>query len=214
MITLRHKTELETITFVAVAALIGSFFVFRNNQNFFKKYAITPFLDNSIPKIISPIINPITKMESSSQLSPDGKKTIVMEKKHDPDGKFNYTFYVKEANAGFETKLYSTDVDTTVKFALPFNTWSPDNKYLFILKNQTDALVFKASGEPIAPNQLFLEVDKSFKEKGHTDKIMAITGWASETLIIVNTAKDDGTFKSSWWFEVPSKTILQLYGQF
>ncbi len=113
-----------------------------------------------------------------------------------------------------EYALYTAKVQNPDNLSIPFNTWSPDNKYLFIQKNENGALVFKASGESITSDQTFFDVGDIFKDKVKNVVPKVVTGWASLTLLIVNTVKEDHTKGPSYWFEVPSQAIIQLSSQF
>ena len=171
-------------------------------------------MTHGIAKIIVPSLNPVLQIETASQISPDGTKNLKMKKIPDSDGSFAFVFTVMDGSGANEYALYTAKVQNPDNLSIPFNTWSPDNKYLYIQKNDNGALVFKATGEPITDGQTYFDVEEIFtgKVKNVTPKI--VTGWASLTLLIVNTVKEDKSKGPSYWFEVPSKAIFQLSSQF
>ncbi len=214
--TFRQQIKLVTVSFIIIAIFLSSYFVWRSNQNFQNESrAFTPIVSKgNIQKIIVPTVNPILKIETVSQISPDGTKKLKMKKIHDSDGTLNYVFTVMDGSGANEYALYTTKGQNPENLSIPFNTWSPDNKYLFIQKNDNGALVFKATGEPITSDQAYFDVGDLFTEKVKKVFPELVTGWASPTLLIVNTVKEDKTKGPSFWFEVPSKAIIQLSSQF
>ncbi|OGG12685.1 hypothetical protein A3D77_04175 [Candidatus Gottesmanbacteria bacterium RIFCSPHIGHO2_02_FULL_39_11] len=214
--TIRHQIEFETVFFLLVAIFLAGFFVWRSNQNLQNNlYAATPIIsEGNTPKIIVPTLNPILKIETASQISPDGTKKLTMEKTHNRDKTVSYVFTTSDGDGNNPHEVYTTQLSGSEDLSLPFNTWSPDNKYVFIQKNEDNALVFKATGEPITNTATFFDIQDSFKEKDKKNVPSVTTGWASETLLIVNTIKEDGTKGPSYWFEVPGKAIMQLSSNF
>jgi len=110
--------------------------------------------------------------------------------------------------------LYTVTVPASEGMSIPFNTWSPDDKYVFIQKNNGDALVFSATGEDISEGQKYIGIKDIFNGTERADYYHETTGWASPTLLIVNTVRADNKKGSSYWFEIPSKAIIQLSSQF
>ncbi len=106
------------------------------------------------------------------------------------------------------------NADTTYhNLSIPFNTWSPDTTYFFLKEKVTDDedyLVFQSSGDLFANNIHALSVQQLFKEKVQGFVIGDVTGWADQTLLVVNTEAIDGGDKVSFWFDVPSQTFMQL----
>lgn len=214
--TRRHQIELESVSFILIAIFSASFFVWKSNHNFQQQfYSDTPVIaENTFPKIVAPTLNPVLKIETSSQISPDGTRKLAMKKTHNTDGTLTYLFTVTDGTGSNEHEIYTTKSEGSENLNIPFNAWSPDDKYVFIQKNESDALVFKATGEPIIKDQEYFDVGDLFKEKIKNVTPTLVTGWASETLLIVNTQKEDATKGPSYWFEVPSKAIIQLSSAF
>lgn len=207
--TRRQQIKLGAVSFIIIAIFLSSYFVWRSNQNFQNEsLASTP------QKIIAPVVNPILKIETASQTSPDGTKNLKMKKIPDSDGSYAFIFTIMDGSSANEHALYTAKVQNPDNLSIPFNTWSPDNKYLFIQKKENGALVFKATGEPITSGQTFFDVGDLFTDKVKKVIPKVVTGWASPTLLIVNTVKEDNTKGPSYWFEVPSQAIIQLSSQF
>lgn len=208
------KAEFETVSIALIAAFVGTFFLWRNNQNFWQNFR-GPVTDLPLSNnLVVPTINPFLKTETSSQISPEGSKKLTEKKKGNPDGTVSYTFTVSDGNGTNPHTLYSIIVPKSVEISIPFNTWSSDNSYLFLQKNGNDALVFKASGAPMPDGQAYYDVLDSFSKKGIRATVKEATGWASPTLLIVNTLNADGSRGLSYWFEVPSKAVIPLSSQF
>lgn len=215
MVTIRHKIELEAFFLIAVVGAVSLFYVIRANKplrvNINMPAAASP-ISSVIPTII-----PEEKTEISSQVSPDGAKKLIMKKTVNKDIAQIYTFSVTDGNGLNEQVIFSKTLDAAKSMTIPFNTWSPDNKYFFIQENAKDdqnIMVFKVSGEPFGNEEAYLDATDLFEKKNTGNNFKEATGWASETLIIINTTKEDKTKGPSYWFEVPSKAIIQLSSEF
>ena len=116
-----------------------------------------------------------------------------------------------------ENYIFSKTLDTEKYMTIPYNTWSPDNRYFFIQENAKEGesiFAFKATGEAFSDTEQHFDVTDLFKKRNTGNNFSEATGWGSESLIIINTTKEDGTKGPSYWFEVPSKAILILATEF
>ena len=199
-----------------IAAIIGSFLVWRGNRDFQQKFLATDSLvsANDLSQKIIPTVTSIPKVDFASQTTPDGTKILSMTRTQNSDKTYTYIFSVEDESGDNKKQIYTVTIPVSENMSVPFNAWSPDNQYLFIQKNTDNALVFKASGESITDGQLFFDIKDSFEEKVTTVLPRAITGWAADRLIIVNTFKTDSSIGQSYWFEVPSKAVVKLSSLF
>lgn len=160
----------------------------------------------------TPQPNDIQKAEVNS---PDGTfKAILTSQKQENDA-ISYTVMAEKITDGDQKYIFSKTDNAQIALVLPQNAWSPDNKYLFILKKQQDvitALVFKASGETFANGAQYLDITPIFLEKNKTLEITNITGWASPSLLYVQTKTESLTKGPIFWFDIDSKNFLQLAG--
>lgn len=152
--------------------------------------------------------------------SMDGKATVVLQRTADREsGMQTYAFIANNSSS----PLFTKTLPPRTSMSLPANSWSPDNKYLFIgeenEQGEKNYFVLKASGEPFTNDQQYLDVGTLFAAKKLKYTLDEATGWASPTLLILTTKKaegpesdrgNDGTPGPSFWFEVPSKAIMQL----
>lgn len=210
MTTLRRHLELETIVLLMIAAAIG-LLVTRFN---ILQPTITTVL--AMPDtVINPktVEIPATKVIFTSQISSDGAKKIAMKTTQNTDNTKTHELSTLDDSGKNQQPFLSKTLDNTKNIVVPFNAWSPDNKYFFINVGN-DVMVFKASHAPFADGQTYLDVTNQFRLKNTGNVFNEATGWASETLIIINTTKQNGTKGSSYWFEVPSKAVIQLATEF
>ena len=146
-------------------------------------------------------------------LSPDGSKKIQMKVESKPDNEKFYSFAIFDKEGNNEQQIFTRIVSETSELFLPENSWSPDNKYVFIqekTKGAITTLVFKASGESFANDQQYLDATTLFTQRQTGYTFDTATGWADPTLLIIRTKKDDGTKGPSYWFVIPTKAFLQL----
>jgi hypothetical protein len=121
-----------------------------------------------------------------------------------------YTLFTSKS----DTPIFTKTVGLSGAITVPGNSWSPDNKYVYIEETDGEGiknyLVLKASGEPVAKDQPYYDVRTLFTAKKIKYTFNKVTGWASPTLLIIYTINDQSTKGPSFWFEIPSKAFLQL----
>lgn len=206
--------------FICMSAIIAvsGFSVWRVNRANSGQLSNVIVAGYTTPAATVPVVsNPVIKTDTTSQPTPDGTKKVVMNTTHTTNT-LHYVFTTTNGSGGNIQPLFEETVQTSMSategMSIPFNAWSPDDKYVFIQKNDGDALVFNGAREEIVPGQRYLDVKNLFNAAGKKDTYQETTGWASPTLLIVNTTSPDGTKGSSYWFEVPSKAIIQLSSSF
>ena len=212
MTTLR-QVELESIFLISIVAAVSLFFVVQKNSNSQPQLSVA----SAIPAISVPTEAITSKVSISSQISPDGTKKVVMKVTQNTDNTSTYEFATLDGNGTNEKSIFTKTLDSSSNMTVPFNTWSPDNKYFFIQQNTGDSksiFAFKENGEAFSDTEQYFDVTDLFKMKETGNNFSEATGWASESLIIINTTKEDKTKGPSYWFEVPSKAILILATEF
>jgi hypothetical protein len=171
-------------------------------------------LPTSIPLPTStPLPTPIPREETFKHPSPDGKVQVELKAKYTSPQSTEYTVSTMDSDGSNSKVVYQT-ILSGVKFQIPFNSWSPDNRYFFIEKNTGEAYVFTRTGENITSSEQFFSVKDIFSTPDRVDRYDMTTGWASPTLLIIHTKNLDNSKGSSYWFEVPSQAIIQLSGDF
>ncbi len=135
----------------------------------------------------------------------DGSMTLIRKIEFQSGQPQTYSFRVASLTGQDrnERQIFSMTAEAGKELSIHLNSWSPDNKYVFLQeKDQAgnlNYLVFKASGEPFANNELFLDVGAFFKQKLPKYSLREATGWASP--IFVNIATNEGP---AYWFDVQS----------
>lgn len=221
--TIRHQLELETISAITLAAFVGIFLAMYNtNQRpkFTTSYSI-PVIQEKQTSAISPLPTApvLPKPQISSQISSDGTKQVIMKTTYNKDNTQTYAFSTADDTGINEQIIFSKTLDSTKTMNIPFNTWSPDNKYFFVQEqikegSTSGIMTFKALGEPFSSEEKYFDVTDLFNKRNTGNNFSEVTGWASETLIIINTTAPNNTKGPSYWFEVPSKAIIQLSTEF
>lgn len=141
-----------------------------------------------------------TTTQPVTQNSPDGKKILTM-KKASSGNEITYTF------SDADTVVFTRIVNQATTLSIPFNSWSPDDKYFFVKEttpNTTNYYVYPSE----------TNITDFFTQKLPNSKLVDVTGWASPTLLIVNTNKMDGGVSYSYWFDITSKSFIQLATRF
>jgi hypothetical protein len=149
-------------------------------------------------------VSPVVKAEEPKQtvvISPDGKVSLKM-REEKGENEIIYTFSSANINFTKNVPLGST-------MSIPLNTFSPDNKYVFVKETGP----FGDKYYVFLDNQL-VEISSLFYAKHPEYKITDMTGWGGVNLIVFNTDKIEGGTGPSFWFEIPSKSFIQLSNRF
>lgn len=213
--TIQHKIEIDSIVFLGLAAAVGVLLALYANHPSPKvqKSSFTlPVIENFQISPTPVVANPTTV----SQPSPDGRSLLSMTITPHTSNT-SYKLSVADQTGTTQQTIYTTTLPDSENLSIPFNTFSPDNKYFFVQKNSSShsaALVFRADGSPIAENTQFYNAYDIFTNRGTGNTYDITTGWASETLLIINTKIQSGDKGPSYWLEVPSKAVIQLSTEF
>lgn len=184
-------TRFKQLAFLGLVFIISlGFLVFFLQRQQSSKYANNSVQLPTKVEAVSPEIS------SSSLISPDGQKTLVM-KWEKQGGETTYSFY-----SG--SQLLLTKI-TSGQMLIPYNAWSVDNKHIFLKEEVNGQINFY-----VAPGNI--NVSDKFKEKFPDYTLQDMTGWAAENLLIVNA--NDGKNDVSFWFDLTSQTFITLSNRF
>lgn len=203
--------DLKTIFVSILAAAFGFFLVILLQYYQPKNRAVsaTPVtVENSLS---------MEQLTPISQISSDGTKMLSRKITGDENGTKILTLSTNDSAGTNKLTVFTKILDSNQSVIIPFNTWSPDNKYFFVLERGTGedrVMVFKGSGDIFDNGGKYLDLTAAFKNYNSPNNFSEATGWASETLIIFNTTTPDNTKGPSFWFEVPTKAIYSLGTQF
>lgn len=217
--TTARKIEIDFVVCLLVGVALSGWFVWRNSnpqpmQLTAPILADTSASDSGTEKVVitpPPVTKPfVPKVDTVFQPSPDGTRKLKMTVTHNKNGTLDYQFTASDFLGENAQMIYAVSLPGTEKMSIPFNTWSPDDKYFFIVNGQGNAMVFTAAGEDIREGEQFIDVGQVFNGAGRKDTYGKTLGWASNTLLIANGIASDGSKGSSYWVEIPSKAVLQL----
>ncbi len=193
---LSMKTKI-IISIIAITVILLAVFQFNNKKS-----------QTVITSAAPPIVTPIQVETSDAMDSPDGSKTLMLEKK----GQFQ-TVATSSKTDGKKIQVYKEETLGSNRFKIPYNSWSPDNVYFFLVeKNPTynNYFVFQSEGGLFPSNLPYTSIRELFNSKLPDYTIEDVTGWGGINLIIVNAKKISDDQKVSFWFDVPSQTFIQL----
>ena len=168
----------------------------------------------------SPVPSPSPSPQIQSHLSADGKMELIIQSKTKSALQNDYDFYVKNQtdpkNEIGNKLVFNQTLDKQAKISIPFNTWSPDNKYFFVKQSENKIdhfLLFKASGEKFE-DQAFLDITNYYLEEEIAHTLVDVTGWAAAGLLIVTTKQADQTQGPSYWFDLSNQSFIPLFTRF
>lgn len=205
----KRQSKLLILICLVILA-IGVLFVLRSRG----KGPESPFFGSG-ERSYSP---PVAKADPSHETaldSPDGKWTLTMKEEKSKDGAV-YTFWISGSD-GSKKEILRKTVPSGTSMTIPYNTFSPDDKYIFLKEDSSGEalyLVLSVSGASLAKDTQALEISGLFADKYPDYKITNVTGWGGLTLIVVNTDKASGGQGPSFWFDVGSRSFIQLSNRF
>lgn len=196
---LRRVKKSVGIVVILGVSLLGGLFVFNRQQGIFLGETL------EVPSI-TPIPKPTISGEATSI---DGTKKLTMRTLKKEEDMVSYTFLITDEK---EYSIFSTDAKENA-FVVPSNSWSPDTRHVFLIDTTSlpeQILVFNASGEPFADGKHFLNVTELFVAKGFVYIVDTATGWDSRGLLHIRTKNQDDSKGPSFWFDVDSRSFIQL----
>lgn len=190
----------KIIVVCLVLGLLAGIIIFNKPKGVFKGESIT------LPSV-TPVPQQVTSGEAKSI---DGAKSFLMRTIAQGEGIVSYTFLIVDEEQ--EYRLFSTD-DKEDTYMIPANSWSPDGMYVFLIDVSSlpqSILVFKSSGEAFSDGKQYLDVTDLFAARGIQYVLDTATGWDSRGLLHIRTKNQDDTKGPSYWFDVDSRSFIQL----
>ncbi len=229
------KSTFAIIFFMLFAGITTSYFMYQKNEQP-QAEATSPVIVQSLlpltqapaqistpsftetPSITTIPVRSGQTTATASQPSPDGAYEIISQTQTNPDTTKMYSFSVSHIpNPNQQSQhIFSKTVDSNSSISIPFNTFSPDDKYIFLqdMENSTtNFLVFNVSGQPFANGQQYIDVSHLFKQYTSSYALYAVTGWASNTLLIIETTGNNAP-STSFWFDVTNQSFTPLATRF
>lgn len=153
------------------------------------------------------VIKKQNNIQETSVHSSNADKKLILRTTRKSDGMTQYSYIVADISGANERVLFDKTLPAGALMTLPDNSWDPTDTYVFIgekIGGIQNYYVMKSAGGSL------IDVGAVWKEKKMPFTIRTATGWASGTLLIIYTSKDDGSRGPPYWFEIPSTAILQL----
>lgn len=161
-----------------------------------------------------PTLVPIKEVTYKSEVhSPDGTMKIVLDKVFKSQTSINHIVTVSKTTGTDKKVILTKTFGENRTIQLPQNSFSPDNKYIFLKEKDKDMFsfyVYKASGELFTDGKEYVEVIPLFEDKKYGLKLSDITGWDSNTLLHIFTEKENSAQGPSFWFDTENYAFYQL----
>ena len=161
---------------------------------------------------------PVDEKETTVDvISPNEKVTLTMKGLKKADGTLKQTFFISLDAAKESVEIYTHESDPSYQILIPYNTFSPDNKYIFLKiedPERAQYIVVRTDGKNIKGEEKSVEITSLFYEKYEEFVITDVTGWGGYSLIVVNTNYKDGKIGPSFWFDLSNFSFIQLSNRF
>lgn len=207
------KKELLTVFSIFFGTLVSLLILWQYNHPGNR----TIFSTSAAPLVsLTPTIAKKEPIEVVTNVSPDGTSRLMMIKQQ-KEANTSYSLLASAGADSQEKPIFSKTLNHVQNWTIPYNTWSPENKYLF-LKESTPSddnyYVFNADGNLFSDGAQFINVSDLFNLKITDYTLTEITGWADPNLLIINTKTKQGEQGPSLWFDIPSRSFIQLSTHF
>ena len=150
-------------------------------------------------------------------ISPNEKATLTMKGLKKADGTLKQTFFISSDATKESVEVYTHESNPSYQILIPYNTFSPDNKYFFLKIEDPERpqyIVVRTDGKNIRNEEKSVEITSLFYEKYEEFVITDVTGWGAYSLIVVNTNYKDGKIGPSFWFDLSNFGFIQLSNRF
>ncbi len=155
-------------------------------------------------------VSSLIKLTEASNL--DGSKRLVGTSEL-KEGKVKYVFTVIDSTKKEKIILFETYVDRQSSLTIPFNSWSNDDKYVFIQANSPEGKnyhVFKADGSSFNDGLKYLDVQQYWVSSKNTKVIDRVSGWAGADLLVTYATNSDGSDSFAYWFVISSRRFMNV----
>ena len=208
----KFNREIKTLVFTGLIVGVSFFAVTQHNYQGTHVFSETfPIFPSLTPTPIAP-----PPVQTTTAQSPDGSKKLIMKKEENVDSMI-YTFSTADNSGENEKQIFKKTENLSQELTIPFNTWSPNGTYFF-LKETTPTVnnyyVFFASGKNFSTTAQFINIQEFFSQKLSQYVIEDVTGWADQTLLVVNTKTVQGKQGPSFWFDLSNNSFIQLGTRF
>jgi hypothetical protein len=169
-----------------------------------------------VPPPAIPVVEAAQPAELTSVEASDGNMVLNMKQENGKDT-VTYTFLMTDETTGIQKEIFTKTEPIGTTLSVPANTFSSDDKYIFLKEtgpSATDYFVLTSSGAPINQTSQTLDVSGPFVLKYPNYVITDITGWAGPTLLVVNVNKASGAIGPSFWYDVSSHGFILLSDRF
>lgn len=211
--------ELDALFFILLGAIVGFFLLINSerthNQKVFQNFQTIPITFTHPTPTLAPSPTPefIPTVTNQSQISSDGTKKVLLKITSNKNN--TQTFELSTSDSG--PIIYSETLAPGESITLPFNAWSPNDRFFFIQENLstgTHVRVFTATGDTFADGEKNLDLTGVFAAHSGGVIFDEATGWAADNLIVINTKMQNDSRGPSYWFEVPDQAVIYLSTKF
>ncbi len=201
------KTPILTSLLLAIGVTTGLVFYSTSKMT----YAPKPKEDFAATEV-----EKVSEEETNYEImSPDGKFSLKLNNKG--SDLIHQTVILKNEKDGVENVLLEKASSNDSLFSLPFNSFSPDDKYIFLKEGEGESakyLVLRTDSKKLKGDIQTAEIVSLFEAKYSDFKVTDVTGWGGEYVIVVNTDYKNGKVGPSFWFEPASLGFIRLNTRF
>jgi hypothetical protein len=199
-----HRTKIFAVLFV-FAFIFGGIYYWQKSK------AVIPV---NLPPQVS-LASVESNVPTSNELetrAPNGKGSLLVKEVKVAEGINKIFYYIDEKGA--RNEFFSKVVPAGLELNVPYNTFSPDNSYMFLEEKQGDrSRYFALKTKPDSLPQEVVYFNELFNGKYPELTIESATGWGGMTLVVINAHDTEGS-KYSFWFDASTGRFIALNNRF
>lgn len=170
-----------------------------------------PEADVRVSANVDPEMNSISPLSEAT--NSDGSFRLEGESQRAREGRTSYSFRVVEVDKKVSLPIYSTVADPGSTMSIPRNSWSPDNKQIYLMAKSPggdDYLVFRTDGSNYGDGEKYISLLEHWNKSERDENIIEVSGWAGDDLLMVYTQKRDGTTGSAYSFVTSTRRFSRV----
>lgn len=209
-----YNHKIEAILLIVISIMTGLLISQYNSRTLWSAGASQDIGNDRSNLLVVPEPQAENYKESTmTEISSDGKRTAMLKIIDNGLGMRDFALYTQDEDGSNTNLIYSKRFYGESGIMLPFNMWAPDNRYFFVKEYSPESVtvkVFNSDGSLFPGGDSYLDLTEDFEKGEYGYAFEEATGWGGYSLIVFNTKSPSGEQGPSFWYEIPSRSVIRL----
>ncbi len=212
MFVYNHK--FEAVLLIVISILAGLLISQYNSRTLWSAGAASNFSGDNRELLIVPEPTGEQSQETIiTEISSDGSRKAMLKILDTGQNVRDFALYTQDESGSDTNLVYSKRLYGDSGILLPFNMWSPDNRYFFIKEYTPEDVsikVFNSDGGLFMDGRSYLDLVEDFESGDYGFVFQEATGWGGYNLIVFNSENEKKEQGPSFWYELPGRSVIRL----